>query len=313
MKKPFKNLILLVLSALTVLSLILSTGAVNTADAVEKIDTTKQCSLTLTYGVTEKKQVFQGLEIELYCVAVASEDYEFTASDKFSAYSMKVDKLKSQAEWDALTSTALGYIEADGIEPSYTRVTNENGVVKFSGLKCGTYIVRWSGNKTEDDVSGFPPYMIALPYLDGDGKPVYDIDAFPKPGEAAEKYTDYKVVKYWKDENANASRPEVLIDIYKNNQPYSSVRLNAENNWCYTWTSNETDTWNVVERNVPKGYTVTAEQKGNVFTVTNFRDSQGKTPQTGVNDSNIILIAIIAVAGLAVLLIGLIGRRRRNA
>ena len=61
--------------------------------------------------------------------------------------------------------------------------------------------------------------------------------------------------------------------------------LSQENNWEYTWSDLDGGSkWQIVEANVPNGYTVTTTQESNIFVLTNTYPSKqpSKLPQTGM-------------------------------
>ena len=61
------------------------------------------------------------------------------------------------------------------------------------------------------------------------------------------------VSKVWSGEAPHPASVEVAL--YKDGVEHASVRLNAENNWTYTWTNLERSAgWTVDEKSVPEGY-----------------------------------------------------------
>ena len=62
------------------------------------------------------------------------------------------------------------------------------------------------------------------------------------------------------------------MQLLRNGEVYDTVTLSEENGWSHTWTGlDKDDTWQVVEADVPDGYTVTVTREGITFVVTNTR------------------------------------------
>lgn len=81
-----------------------------------------------------------------------------------------------------------------------------------------------------------------------------------------------RVVKVWNDGGGEDSRPDsVVVQLLQGNGTVADeVTLNATNSWTYEWTDLDADEdWQVVEKNVPEGYTVSVSRDGTTFTVTN--------------------------------------------
>ncbi len=86
-------------------------------------------------------------------------------------------------------------------------------------------------------------------------------------GSSPTNRRDLSVLKVWMGEGT----PEAItVQILRNGDIYDEVILNSENNWRYNWKDiNKTDSWTVVEKVVPQGYTVSVNKDGAVFVMTN--------------------------------------------
>ena len=91
-------------------------------------------------------------------------------------------------------------------------------------------------------------------------------------------YTDLIVRKAWNDANdAQKLRPQsVTADVTRNGQTITTLTLNAANRWTQTLTqlpmfddNGETYDYDVVENDVPEGYTASVVTRGTTFTVIN--------------------------------------------
>lgn len=91
-------------------------------------------------------------------------------------------------------------------------------------------------------------------------------------------YTDLIVRKAWNDANdAQKLRPQsVTVDVTRNGQTITTLALNAANRWTQTLTqlpmvddNGEAYDYDVVENDVPEGYTASVVTRGTTFTVIN--------------------------------------------
>lgn len=121
----------------------------------------------------------------------------------------------------------------------------------------------------------------------------------------------YKVTvkKVWKDGNSK-SRPEsIKVRLTRKDKTVDTVTLTAKNNWRYTWHDlGYKSGWDVEEIKVPKGYDVSYNEKGRVFTITNTAELEA----TGQLNWP---IPVLAVAGVLLVATGasLLRKGRKNA
>ena len=311
MKNAIRRIAYIFFALVFVFGAVNTVFAASTADAKEKIDTAKNCSLTLTYAVDGKK--ISGLEIEAYMAASVTSDFVYSMYGGFSGYAIELNGIKSQNEWNEVRDTVGAYITADGIQPDSVQFTDENGMVRFDPLKPGIYYIRWTGNENADNVSGFAPFLIAVPGLGDDGLWIYDVDALPKPGKLPEPVgSELKIVKLWNDGTQASKRPQsVDVDIFKNGEKFESVTLDAENNWTFVLADSEDCAWTAVERNVPDGYTVTIQNNEKTIQITNtLKDEPEPPPKTGDTGKLSLWIILTLSAGMILVVLG--SRRRKS-
>lgn len=90
---------------------------------------------------------------------------------------------------------------------------------------------------------------------------------------------DVTVKKVWILDNGRTAAESVTIDLLRDGQPVDSVVLNEKGNWEYTWTDLDgTCDWSVRESKVPEGFTMSLEQSGFTFTISNDDIAQQPTP-----------------------------------
>jgi hypothetical protein len=63
----------------------------------------------------------------------------------------------------------------------------------------------------------------------------------------------------------------IEVQLLNDGSVYETVVLNAENSWRYTWSELSPDAvWSVIEKDVPKNYTVLMSHEGRTFVLTNI-------------------------------------------
>lgn len=253
-----------------------------TINVVFADDNPQNSTLTVAYGADDL--VFEGLEVNLYRVADIGADNGYILSGVFADYPINVKVVRTQEEWRTIATTLASFIVADGISPTVTATTDNNGEVCFEGLTKGLYLVFGVQCEKNGMVYVFENFFSTLPRPDESGVPQYDVKAIPKHTSYVPEPNEieYKVIKQWKDDSYDKRPISVEIEIYDDGELVSTEVLSSENNWCYTWKGvDDGSKWTVVERNIAEGYTVTVTEDETTFIVTNAYTAVTPPPQTG--------------------------------
>ncbi len=303
MKKRSKLLYALALTLC--LSIFFASSALLAVQARGNVETGREASLKLTYGYAGK--TFEGLDIRIHRVANMFGNVDFELVDAFNDLPVELRGIKSQGEWKEVASTLMGYVAADEIAPAAEKQTDSKGEVFFEGLTTGLYLVEGFKADTGDGYCLFESFMITLPGTDENEEWLYDVEALPKSSfaEYEEKEVDYKINKLWKDDGNEDKRPTVVeVDLYCDGKFAETIFLSSENDWSYSWKSGERAIWTAIEKNVAEGYTVTVEQNGTGFLLTNTYDVP-PPPGTGDFSSVYLAVAVMSLAGAVLVLFGL--------
>ncbi len=308
----------LLMAVITMAFFVMSVVTV-TVSAAGCIDTEKECSLELSYHQEEKK--FQNCGVKLYRVAEVSTDGTYTLTGAFADYPVKVNDVFTSTQWKEAASTLAAYAVADKILPAQEAKTDADGMVRFSTLQTGLYLVVSEDIVADKCTYIFAPFLIAVPNLDKNDNWVFDVSANPKlevhhptPGEI-----EHKVIKLWEDAGYEKNRPDnIRVEIFRDGKKVSEQILSKENNWSYFWTApNDGSVWKAVEREVPQGYTVTARENGTTITLVNTYTKeppvppQPNPPHTG-DDTNLALyFVLMMVSGIFLIVLGK-KRTRKN-
>ena len=302
-----------ILSAALLIVFLLSSYAF-VAEAATHVDTQQTGSLTLTYSYDG--QPFSQLDIRIYYVASISEYADFTLAGAFAQLPVEVNAVKTQEEWKQVASTLSAYVTSEAIPADYEAVTAEDGTVVFAQLPLGLYLVEGVRAERENGCCQFDDFVISVPGLDTQDNWVYDVIAKPKSAfqEILPREITYTVNKLWKDEGHANQRPQnITLELYRNRELVETVILSAENNWTYAWTAvDDGSVWQVVDINVPDGYTVTLEQRDTYFFVTNSYDDPVEPPPTGDFSNVQIYLVIMCVAGVGLIVLGLTARKGKK-
>ena len=119
---------------------------------------------------------------------------------------------------------------------------------------------------------------------------------------------DITVRKVWSNDNLKERPDSVTVTLYNGDVAYDSVRLGAWNNWSYSWKDlNAYGNWQVIETNIPRGYTPYYSVNNGVVTITNSR----ALIQTGQLNWP---IWVLGGAGLVLILGGavVLGKKKRE-
>ena len=114
--------------------------------------------------------------------------------------------------------------------------------------------------------------------------------------------------KVWSNDNLKERPDSVTVTLYNGDVAYDSVRLGAWNNWSYSWKDlNAYGNWQVIETNIPRGYTPYYSVNNGVVTITNSRT----LIQTGQLNWP---IWVLGGAGLVLILGGavVLGKKKRK-
>ena len=318
MKRISKTILSILIAAIMLVTFAVPVFASSTSDANEPIDTGHACSLTLIYEY--EGDTMPGLELKLYKVADFTADYQFNPVERFAEKGIAITGIKSQSDWDKLSSTLSALIALEKPAPDAEATTDEDGKGIFPGLTTGLYFTDQQRVEKEDGtIYTFKSVLVAVPAVNADGTWNYDVSATPKVDVyVPEKiYIDYRVNKLWKDQCNEDKRPaSVSVTILKNGSVYEEITLDAKVNWTYTWTvEDDGSVYQVIETNVPENYTMTADSQGNVFSITNTYKPETPPetpPQTGDTFDSGIWIFAMSVSGILLVLTGVFMMRKRR-
>lgn len=307
---------------LALISLVLCLGlfltparAASTVDAVEPIAVSRTCTLAATYA--HDGVGFPDVSVSLYKVAEVSADYQYTLTGGFRESGLQLNGVTSTREWNTIRSTLEACIAGNGIQPQAVRSTDGEGRVSFPELTPGMYLIAPVACEEDGFRYYFASVLTSLPDLGEEGIWNYDVTIQPKPDidNPTGEDQEYRVLKLWKDGGNSEKRPtSVEIDILLDDETVRTVVLSEENNWCYSWYARKgSGTWRVVERNVPKGYKMTVEDRVTTFAVVNaIPDSGGGSdgPKTGDVFDPGLYIMLSCISGAVLLLLGSTGKRK---
>lgn len=280
-----------------IVSIFLVFPKVNAEEITNTIDFTKKGSITITLEDLEEKIPIEGAEVSLYHIADVTEEnhnLKFIYTEQLNDCEVPLTNLED----DSLEASIYNCINKD--TTSIKEKTNQVGIVKFTNLKLGLYLVTQT-NKVEG-YSTFDSFLVMLPKVENN-KWNYDLIANPKT--EIYKVIDITVSKVWNTTDNNIPN-HIEVELYKGEALVDTITLNKENNWTYTWERLEkSDIYSVKEINVPSGYTATYRKVDNKFIITNTKT----LVQTG---QNILLIEILTIVGLIFIITGLIINKRNN-
>jgi len=282
---------------LLALQILLSLNCINTyADEAAAQEQTG--SICVQYPV-------DGASAFLWRIGDYSPDGKVTLEGKFAEYDAK---MTNEAAKDAVTLSNLVF---GTVEP-YASGISQNGMVGFSNLKRGVYLLYTAPMTAADGYYyTFIPSIFYLPFAEETAEGVkesWNLQIIVK--NAKSKLPEELLVrKAWKG-NSVSRLTAVSIDLYCDGVFQETVTLNAKNKWSYSWPINQNAcAWTVRESAVPDGFTMSVTETESGFVVTNTcPNKSSKLPQTG---QLWWPVPLLLIAGSAMLTAGILMKRRK--
>lgn len=312
----------IIYSILIIIYLSVFTNVVN----AETFDVNKLSNITINYKI--ENQNYANKKINIYKIADLNEKTEFITLSEYIKYNVDFNDIKDSSEWNSLSQVVLGIIKNDKIVPTSTLNTNENGIVVFKDLKAGMYLIETEITYEKYKTIIYDPFLISLPNIQGN----YDVNINPKGVVKIPEYEEkeYKIVKYWNDENEKNRPQNIEITIFKDGVEADRIVLSKENNWSYIWKAlDDGSIWSVIENNIPNGYKISLENNESSFYITNtYTNNDNKTnlennnqnlqskdisnPKTGEEITIFIFISMAVISIIGLIVITFINRRLGN-
>lgn len=222
---------------------------------------------TFRTGETAKLKVELSVPLELgneFSERVGEVDWVFHV-EAFNESQLTVRKVWADGNWLHTKDEVTVHLLKDGVIERRQVLNQENGwTYTFDRLVEGHV---WTVEE-----ANVPPRYTATYQTEGNvttiiNTPFYTPVTPPQKPTPPEEIT---VVKQWSGDNAKNRPDSVTITLYDGEKVNDTVRLGDWNDWTYTWKKLDgRGNWQVVETNIPKGYTPSYRVRSDVVTVTN--------------------------------------------
>ena len=227
----------------------------------QSFDVNRLGSISVTLMDQDGKTPISGAELSLYHVATVSlnskNNLSYTFTHAFEDCGAALD--------DPALSVKLDTFVKNHSVTAEKLVTNTHGKAVFGNLLQGLYYLKQT-NYVEG-YAPFKPFVVSVPDQ-SNGKYIYDIKANPKMETA--KFIDITIKKVWDVDDAAKIADYVEVDLLRDGFAVKTAVLNEANNWEVTYPDMpESDSYSVVELNVPEGFTAVYTSSKYEFTVTN--------------------------------------------
>lgn len=278
---------------------------------------------TLEVKLAYQKRPLPDVTITLHRVADITEVspwITFELDGAFEDYNVTLEDLDSNG-WADAAFTLANYAGADDIKPDRTAVTDAEGYASFEDLQQGLYLVQAAQYV---DADGYRytvmPALMELPSYD-EKEDAWEMEveaamkvqrSSPPPTESEESGDgstfnpgmSLVVRKIWN--SGTAEQPEsVTVEVVTEGKSVANAQLTAATGWCHTFTGlDSSKQYSVVERDVPRGYSVTIGTSGDAYIITNtavncIQPTQaplvGMIPQTGLLWWPVPVLAVLGV------------------
>ena len=124
-------------------------------------DLTRSCSLSAECLVSGK--AVSGLQFSLYRVATFNDDDSFTLTGDFAASNVEIGDITMASEWADAATKLDAFARKGGLEPQAQATTSSAGVVSFSGLEPGLYLVARATGYVGDTPYSNAATLVSLP------------------------------------------------------------------------------------------------------------------------------------------------------
>lgn len=252
------------------------------APAEESMDPQKKVQLTISFQ--ENGAGIPDAKFSIYRVADLDKTRSMILSSSFDRYNVNIEH-QSESEMAGVASTLAGYVLRDQIEPNFSGVTDQKGMLSFSGeqVKQGLYLLMGQRHVYNGMAYTFQPALVQLPLWNAaDERWDYDVEIKPKyeanPDVPDAEKISRKVLKVWENCEGVSLPKEITVQLLKDGAVFDTVKLNAEMLWRHTWTELDAGhQWTVVEKEM-EDYNVLVTQEGITFVVTNTYDPKDPSP-----------------------------------
>jgi hypothetical protein len=255
-------------------------------------------SISVTLVDPDGETPLAGAELSLYYVATVKLNEanrpSYTFTDAFAGCGAALD--------DPALTTVLDVFVQENATPVAKQVTDAQGAAVFTNLPLGLYFVKQTG--TVENYVACTSFLVTVPNYNDEGY-VYDVNATPKTDIA--KLTSITIQKVWNTDESTSATDSVTVQLLKDGVVIATAVLNDENEWRIVYTNMpESDSYSIVEVDIPQGFVAAYTQNGYIFTVTN----SAFLIQTG---QLIWPIPVLALAGLCLIAVGcIVLRKTRN-
>lgn len=280
---------------------------------------------------------YMGAQFALYYIGSFSPQGDFEPVEALADCPVDLNDAASNPGF-AQARTLEAYVHLLGVSPCASASVGSSGKINFLDLSSGLYLLLAQPIKSGASTYHVQPLLLRLPMTDPQsGSLSYSVTLTPKYSAESEPLIpslSLKVLKIWDDEGAREYRPSsITVYLLCDGQIYDTVILTAADNWRYRWDALPANhSWTVAEQPI-EGYTLTLEQSGITFTLTNTyqeesvpvfspqpdepaptapppeRPSGPTLPQTG---SLWWPVPLLALAGMILLALGRLIRRRKD-
>ena len=241
-------------------------------------------SITLTTLDKESKEPISGAVFRLYFFAsgyTSSDGIAYTYNEDFKDNGMDMGDFSDEY----LPIHLASYTEAKDI-PYIEKASDVRGRVVFDNLATGAYLIVPVG--IEDGYLNPKAFIVAVPMKDeAENKWIYNINATPKiesDKDDSDEKTYISVKKYW--QSTEKTPDSITVTLIKDGIAIDSVVLSAKNNWYHRWDDlDKNHSWSVIERDVPKGYTVSYVTSQMTVVITNTADNYEEETTTTPEDT----------------------------
>ena len=195
----------------------------------------------------------EGMEVSIYRIA---DDNGLVSP--YDTYPVSLN-----GDLQACANALVNYIKVDNIGADGYATSGIDKKVYFDGLEKGLYLI--SVKPIDDGTYVYSP-QVTLVNLESELVVDLKYDRVLKGSEPIILH----VLKVWKNDDVDNRPSSIEVTLLRDGVIYDKQELNKLNHFSFTWNGLDSSyTYDVIEDNVPSGYTVGLSRSGNTVTVTN--------------------------------------------
>lgn len=221
--------------------------------------------------------ILSNVSFNIYKVAILDENNNISINKDFSMYPVDLT-LKDK---NVIAGTLSSYAKRDKIKALINTHTNSDGKILYKGLPKGLYLI--NGESFIKDGYIYTPSPLLI-YIDSstidNSIREFNLKYEKRKVEGNLEINAYKI---WDNDSGFIHPDNIEVQLLKNGEIIDNFLLNENNNWRKQWKNLSADAYyEVLEKNVPNGYTVSVYRDSSINKIINTHITENETYEESI-------------------------------